>query len=96
MVVQVAQVMFPLASKVIGPVAETATVPVAFGTVMVLLEPAGVAKLSVLVKAPVVLLMLTLAPWTVTFWLVAPSRKAAVGVIVLTPSVPPIVTTAPD
>ena len=46
---QVGQVKLPAESMAIGPVAETAMVPLAFGITMDLLEPDGVVKLRVLV-----------------------------------------------
>jgi hypothetical protein len=49
LVKQVGQVKFPRASMTIGPAAETAMVPLAFGITMDLLEPDGVVKLRVLV-----------------------------------------------
>ena len=66
-VVQAEQVRLPLASIAKGPDALTATVPLALGTVMVLLDPAGVAKFTVLVNPAEVLEIDTAAPWTVTF-----------------------------
>ena len=95
-VVQVVQVRLPLASMANGPEALTATVPLAFGNVMVLLEPLGVPKFRVLVKAPLVLEIATAAPCTVTFCAVTPNNKAAVGAIVLTAKVPLTVTVLPD
>jgi hypothetical protein len=44
------KVMFPAESSAMLPEAETATVPEAFGKVIVLLEPAGVAKTKLFVK----------------------------------------------
>lgn len=92
---QVGQVILPAESRVIGPLALTATVPLAFGTVIVLLLPLGVAKVKVLVMPPLVLLKLVLAPCKLRFWLVAPMVSAPVGVIVFTAKTPPILTVVP-
>jgi hypothetical protein len=59
---QVGQVRLPAASRAIGPVAETATVPVAFGMVIVLFELLGVAKVRLLVMPALVAVRLTVAP----------------------------------
>ena len=61
-VAHVGHVKLPFASSASGPAADTATVPVAFGMVMVLLLVAGVAKVSELVMPPEVLVRLTVAP----------------------------------
>ena len=95
LVTHVGHDILPLASIASGPEAETASVPVAFGTVIVLLEPVGVAKVKVFVMPPEVAARLTAAPCIVRFWLVAPKVKAAVGEIVFTANVPPMVTTVP-
>src|SRR5664279_4451724 len=86
------QVRLPAASRVSGPPAETATVPVALGMVMVLAPPVGVAKVSLLVVAPFVAVRLVKAPWRVRFWMVEPMVIAAVGIMVLTARIPLTVT----
>lgn len=52
--------------------------------------------LKLFVKLPLVEVITTLPPCSVTFWLVAPSVRAAVGVKVFTANVPPTVTVLPD
>ncbi len=95
LVTQVGQVRLPLPSRLIGPEADTATVPVAFGMVMVLLLVAGVANVSVFVTPLSVAVRLTAAPCNVRFWAWVPTVSAALGVMVLTLSVPPMVTVEP-
>ena len=88
--------MLPLASTAMGPEADTATVPVALGTVIVLLLPLGVAKVRALVKPLAVAVRLVeLPPCSNNVWLVEPIVIAAEGVIVLTVKIPPIVTVVP-
>src|SRR5579862_1036888 len=92
----VGQVKLPAASSLRGPLAETATVPLALGMVTVLLLLDGVAKTSALVTPPdVALSVVPPSPCKVKVWLEVPTVNVAVGVIVLTPSVPPIVTVEP-
>lgn len=93
---QVGQVRLPAESSAIGPDADTATVPLALGRVMVLFEPLGVAKIRLFVILPEVELRFTVAPCRVRFWPVEPTVRAAVGVIVLTLRVPPILTVVPS
>lgn len=96
LVTQVAQVILPLASMARGPLALTATVPVAFGNVIVLLVPLGVAKVNVLVVAPLVAVKLVVAaPCKVRFCVVEPIVMAALGVIVFTANVPATLTVVP-
>ena len=86
---QLGQLMLPLTSSVIKPLALTATVPLAFGSVIVLFELAGAANSKELVIPPLVAVSFVLPlPCKVKFWPVAPATKAPLGVIVfvLTPA----------
>src|SRR3954452_3240176 len=78
---QVGQVRLPAASRAKGPEAETATVPVALGIVIVLFEPDGVENTSELVIPELVAFRLVLAsPCKVKVWVEVPTVKEAVGV----------------
>ena len=85
----------PLASRDSGPVADTATVPLLFGMVMVLPVPDGVAKLRVLVTPALVLLSVVLEPCKIKLCVVEPMVEAMVGLIVATLRLPPIATVVP-
>ena len=96
LVMQVGQVKLPAASSASGPDALTATVPVALGIVIVWLAIAGVAKIKLLVKLPFLAESeVEASPCSVNVWVGVPTVRVAVGVIVLTPNVPPTVTVPP-
>ena len=96
LVKQVEHVRLPAASKLSGPEAETATVPLALGRVIVLFERVGVANTKLLLMPPEVADKDVLpSPCKTSVWLAVPTVKVAVGVMVLTVSVPPIVTVLP-
>ena len=95
LVTQVGQVMLPAESIASGPLALTATVPVALGKVIVLLPPLGVANVREFVTPLSVADKVVTAPWSVRFCVVAPIVIAAPGVIEFTASVPPMVTVVP-
>ena len=84
----VAHVMLPAASSAIGPLAETAIVPEAFGKVNVLFAPLGAAKTRELVVAPAVSVRVVTAPCRVRFCDCEPTVNAPDGVRDV--SVPPI------
>jgi hypothetical protein len=85
LVKQVGQVRLPAASRLSGPLALTATVPLALGIVTVWLATAGPANTRVLVNEPLLALSEVLpSPWRVKVWVGVPTVRVAVGVIVLT------------
>ena len=101
LVTQVAQAMMPVAGRLIGPVALTATVPPVSGK-LIALAAVGVVKPTVVVlPALVPLRVLAAVPWRVKAWPVAPRVKAPAGVIVRVPTlvivslVPPKVRAVP-
>ena len=92
---QLGQVMLPAASMLSGLEALTTTVPVAFGTVIVLFEPLGVPNTKLLVMPELVLVKVVDVPCTSKLWPVEPIVKAPVGVMVFTANTPPMVTVLP-
>ena len=86
---QVTQLMLPFASIASGPLALTATVPLAFGSVIVLFAPSGVAKTSEFVIPLAVALKLVLAlPCRLKLCPADPTIIAPVGVIVFAFKIP--------
>ncbi len=68
-VMQSGQVISPFPSKETTPDAETATVPLAFGILIVLFPEDGVLKVKVLVTPPDEDVSEVIAPCNVRFWL---------------------------
>ena len=89
---QVEQLMFPFASIAIGPLALTATVPDAFGRVIVLFDVAGAANTrEFMIPLAVAVSLVEPLPWSVNACEVDPTVSAAEGVIVLTLRLDPTV-----